>query len=140
MTRRRQKGFSPIEVLIAMAILAIGIVGAFQLFPIALKQVRIAHERTVVTELAGSRISQLRTAGGRNLPFQWAPEAGQFNLGFEPFDAANSAYAAYAVYSAYTTTVQRMVAASEVYLHRVVVTVNMYDGRKESFVTYVSEP
>ena len=46
---------------------------------------------------------------------------------------------AYALYDGYTTTLQRLRGASEVYYQRALFSVQMPDGRDETFVTYVVE-
>ncbi|MBI5093206.1 MAG: prepilin-type N-terminal cleavage/methylation domain-containing protein [Candidatus Hydrogenedentes bacterium] len=62
-----RKGFTLIEVLIAMVILGVGIIAIFKMFPDSLRQARVAAERTIVAELASSRLCQVRAAGAENL-------------------------------------------------------------------------
>jgi len=131
---RKDKGFSSVEVVVALAVLIIGIVAAMRLFPIALRQIRVAQERAIVSELADGSLGHLRTAGGRNLLHNWDGMSVRFQG--DPPTLLNLG----TVYDAYQTTVHRMVSASEVYLHRVTLSVDMPDGRTERFVTYISEP
>lgn len=134
MMHKKKAGFSLVEVLIALAVLSIGVIAAFQLFPLALTYIRVAQERSIASELAGSRMGELRAIGGRHVQYNW--DAGLF-AGFNDLSQANKIYS---VYSNYTTTVQRLMGASEVYLQRVAFTVNLQDGRQERFVTYIAEP
>ncbi|HOJ34860.1 MAG TPA: type IV pilus modification protein PilV [Candidatus Hydrogenedentes bacterium] len=126
-----KRGFSLLEVLIAMTILAIGVIGAMRLFPMTLRQVRGAQERTVASELADDLFSRLRSAGGHNLFDAWSTMAGEpvFNL-----LQAND------IYSNYTTSVSLVSGGTEVYLHRATINVKMPDGRYERFVTFIGEP
>ncbi|HRT65943.1 MAG TPA: prepilin-type N-terminal cleavage/methylation domain-containing protein, partial [Candidatus Hydrogenedentes bacterium] len=54
-------GFTLLEVLVALAILATGILGAMQLFPASLRQTRAAAERTAAANLANSEMTRLRS-------------------------------------------------------------------------------
>ncbi|HPC17247.1 MAG TPA: prepilin-type N-terminal cleavage/methylation domain-containing protein, partial [Candidatus Hydrogenedentes bacterium] len=54
-------GFTLLEVLVALAILAMGILGAMQLFPASLRQTRAAAERTAAANLANSEMTRLRS-------------------------------------------------------------------------------
>ncbi len=166
---RNNRGFTPLEVLIAMAILIIGIVGAFQLFPRALVQVRMAREQETACNLADSRLGYLRAAGGRMLTYRWrAPQT--YMTGAVPTDGTEeiddvrrqtdfsdlrkdspayfemdqaTADARLELYKGYSTTVTRVGALPVAHLHRAVFTVNMPSGnevRPLRFVTYIAEP
>ena len=132
---QNQRGFTLVEVLIALAILMIGIMGAFQIFPIALTQIRVARERNIITEIADSKFSQLRGLGGRNLLRHGEQIlAHGFNYDLRSLDGVS------AIYETYSTTVSRLNQIGRVNLHRVIFTADMPDGRRERFVTYVTEP
>ena len=62
-----RKGFTLIEVLVALAILIIGILAVFLLFPSALRLARTAAERRIVSEDARSILGRARAAGAPNL-------------------------------------------------------------------------
>lgn len=126
-----RKGFTLVEVLVALAILGVAIVAIIKLFPDSLRQARVAAERTIVAELASSRLGQVRAAGAENL-LNGRPS--YLNL-----TAASQIYQTSLMYDGYTSNVQRMSGADETYLQRVTFTVKMPDGRLETFVTYVAK-
>ena len=125
--RKRQEGFTLLEVLIALAILIVGIVAIMQLFPSSLLQARIAAEKTITAELANSVVGQIRAASAEAL-YKDALPPGMLAV-----------YGALGLYDGYTTTVDRLGGASEVYLQRVTFTVQFPEGRRESFVTYMAQ-
>ncbi len=57
--RAKQTGFTLIEVIIAMSILAISITSLMELFTISLKGVRVSRETTFASILAKSKMSEL---------------------------------------------------------------------------------
>ena len=127
-------GFSLVEVLVSMAVLAVGIVAVTRLFPQGLRATRVAQERTIAAELADSNLARLRMAGMENL------------LGVMRASALYNTSAADAVYggpnndniiNGYTTSVKR--AGINDKLVRVTFSVEMPDGRLENFVTYVTQ-
>jgi len=129
-------GFSLVEVLVSMAVLAVGIVAVTKLFPQGLRATRVAQERTIASELADSNLARLRMAGMDNL------------LGTIRASALYSTSAADAVYGGsnndgiidgYTTTVTRAGTGLNDKLVRVTFSVEMPDGRLENFVTYVTQ-
>lgn len=126
-----RKGFTLIEVLVALAILGVAVVAIMKLFPDSLRQARVAAERTIVAELASSRLGQVRAAGAESL-LQGQPA--YLNL-----SAASQQYKTFLMYDGYTSNVQRMHGSDETYLQRVTFTVKMPDGRLETFVTYVAK-
>jgi prepilin-type N-terminal cleavage/methylation domain-containing protein len=147
---RKQRGYSLLEVLIALTILIIGIIAVYRLFPLSMKQARIAQEKIVASELADARMARLRTVGAANLMVMGFANRNYMHSNFCRGDiqALRSAAAMYEVYDlqenfgmfeSYTTSLQRMAGASEIYLQRVLFSVEMHDGRTETFVTYVTE-
>ena len=66
----KNEGFSPVEVLIAMGILSIGIMAVVRLFPAGLAFSREAQEKTAAVELAENSISRMRMSGAGNAQSQ----------------------------------------------------------------------
>ena len=123
-------GFTLLEVLIALAILIIGIVAVMQLFPRSLLQARQAAERSVTAELANTQLGQIRQSGAQNLLNGRVPPE---------LLSIRDVYGAYGLYQGYNTTVQRMNGAADVFLQRVTFTVEFPDGRSEKYVTFVTQ-
>ncbi len=124
---RRRRGFTLVEVLVALAILLTGIISVLVMFPQSLKAARIAAERSVSSQAAHSVLSQIRATSADSLYNQrLLPE-----LLNQPKSDTN-------IYG-YATSVARLSGASEVYLQRVTFTVTLSGGRTESFTTFVAE-
>lgn len=142
-TRNRsgRAGYSLLEVLIAMSILMIGIVGVYRLFPVAMRDARMAEEKILVSELADARIGLLRTIGARVVrALSVADNADDFRWLRDPTATAlEGALDQYSMFDGYTTSLQPLGGAAELGLQRVLFTVDMPDGRREIFVTYVVE-
>jgi len=132
-----RKGFTLVEVLVALAILGVAIVAIIKLFPDSLRQARVAAERTIVAELASSRLGQVRAAGAETLL--------QGNTNLTDILKSSTASEIYGngrntiMYDGYASNVQRMSGSDETFLQRVTFTVRMPDGRLETFVTYVAK-
>ena len=119
------EGFTLIEVIIALGILLIGIIGVMQHFPASLTAARRASERTITSQTAHSILGQIRASSAEAL-FR-----GQIPLELIQLDEASSIYN-------FTTTVERLGGAAEVYLQRITFTVTFSDGRSENFTTFVA--
>lgn len=128
--RALRAGFTLLEVLIALTILAVGILVIMRLFPMSLVQQRRAAERTVVASLARTQLSEVRTGGVGTALSQW--------LKGNAYHIIDEAASSYTLYKSWRSTVTRM-GQSDVDLYRVVFTVRLNDGREEEFVTYVTE-
>jgi len=130
-------GFSLVEVLVSMAVLAVGIVAVTRLFPQGLRATRVAQERTIASELADSNLARMRMAGMDNLLGTIRASA-LYNT-----SAADTVYGGGSnndgVIDGYTTTVTRAGAGLNDKLVRVTFSVEMPDGRLENFVTYVTQ-
>ncbi len=127
-TKRQTAGFTLLEVMVALTILAVGIIAIMQLFPTSLRQSRIAAERTTVASLARTELGRVRAGGVGDRLASWAAE----NALKELSDVQRS----YAMYDSWRATVQRI--GGEVDLFRVTFSVKMIDEREEKFVTYVT--
>ncbi len=58
-----RKGFSLLELVIAIAVLAIGLVGVLQIFPVGLRASRRAGMATKAAFLGQNKLEELKTAG-----------------------------------------------------------------------------
>lgn len=123
------RGFTLLEVLVALTLLAIGILAIMQLFPQALSQSRVAAERTTVASLARSELGRVKAQGVGSQLSDWAVANALKEL--------TTIEQSYALYESWRSTVQRV--GGDVDLYRVTFNVRMFDGREEKFVTYVTE-
>jgi type IV pilus assembly protein PilV len=78
---RCQRGFSLIEVLVALVILAVGLLGLAMFQITAIKGNAIASKWTVATELAQDRVERFRHVGWNNIV---SSNAGGFTAGTPP--------------------------------------------------------
>lgn len=130
---RGSGGFTLIEIMVALTILALGIVAVVQLFPRGLEQSRIAQERQVVASLAKTELGRVKVGGVGDPLVEWAEQNALRQLGLTE--------RAYALYEGWRSSVQRLggnVGGGDVELYRVSFFVRMIDGRDEKFVTYVT--
>lgn len=134
MTKNRQHGFTLIEVMVALTILSVAIVAIMKLFPEAIQQSRLAAERQQVAFLAKTELGKLRAAGVGPLLNEWAAANAYNNLA-----AAGGTYLdpVPGLYKSWNSSVKRI--SSDVDLFRVTFNVEMFDGRRERFVTYVTQ-
>ncbi len=134
---RRKSGFTLLEVLVALTILAVGLIAIMRLFPLSLRNSQVAAERTAVASLARTELGRVRAGGVFNQEnFQpwihsWAERNALRNL--------TAAQRAYSLYDSWRTTVQRVGGSEGADLFRVTFSVKMFDGREEKFVTYVTQ-
>jgi prepilin-type N-terminal cleavage/methylation domain-containing protein len=141
---KRTRGFTLLEVIVALTILLVGIMGAMQLVPAAMRNARTATEREAAAHSIQSRYETLRAQGAERLflDTEWSA-ATVSDIDMETLlqlDAADALYGSdtRTLHDSYLTTVTHMRGANEVYLQRVVMRVQMMDGRYEEFVTYMS--
>ena len=125
---RRNDGFTLLEVLIALAILGVGIMAVMQLFPTSLRQSRIAAERTVITNLANSELSNLRAIDLNTQFTSWKER--------NTFHTLDEVERIYALYEGWHSVVHRVPGSVDMY--RVTFSIERSDGRTETFVTYVT--
>lgn len=126
---KHNSGFTLLEIMVALTLLAIGIIAVLQLFPQSLRQSRIAAEKTTVANLAQTELGRVRAGGVGDALNAWATRNALKEL--------TSAQKAYSLYESWRSTVQRV--GGDLDLYRVTFAVTMFDGREEKFVTYVTE-
>jgi prepilin-type N-terminal cleavage/methylation domain-containing protein len=135
---RERRGFSPIEVLVAMAILAIGVMAIMRLFPSGLRASRIAQERTIAAELADANLGRLRMTGASNV-LGMATASAIYNLSTASDIYLDGRIDSGGIADGYSTTVTRVAGPLEEMRVRGVFSVDFPDGRRENFVTYVTD-
>jgi len=134
MKHTEKNGFTLVEVIVALTILSVGIIAVMKLFPESIRQSQRAAERQQVAFLAKTELGKLRAAGVGKLVTEWAGANAYNNLA----SAGGTYYGPVAgLYRGWTSTVSRI--SSDVDLYRVTFNVEMFDGRREQFVTYVTE-
>ncbi|MEA3364043.1 MAG: prepilin-type N-terminal cleavage/methylation domain-containing protein [Candidatus Hydrogenedentes bacterium] len=134
----RRYGYSLLEVLIALTILMIGIIAVYRLFPISMREARMAEEKMIAAELADSTLGRLRASGVAGPTLMGYAESGDVYKDYT-YLAISAAADVYALYDGYATVLQRMGGAGDIYYQRALFTVQMPDGRYETFATYVVE-
>jgi len=125
---RHNAGFTLVEILVAVAILAGGIIAVMRLFPSALVQTQTAAERTTVASLARHKLGNLRAGGFGPQLEKWFQENALHNL--------TETESAYDLYDSLRATLHRV--GGRTGLYRATFVVEMLDGRQEKFVTYVA--
>jgi prepilin-type N-terminal cleavage/methylation domain-containing protein len=126
--KRAQAGFSLLEVIVALTILAVGILAIMQLFPSSLAQTQRAASRTAVASLARTELGRVKASGVGGPLTRWAEQNA-----LRQFTTAEQAYT---LYESWRSSVQRVPGGVD--LFRVTFNVRMYDGGEEEFVTYVT--
>ena len=64
---RDKKGFTLLEVMVAVVVLAFGLLAIMHLFPIGLRASKISRDTTVASLLAQAKIEELRNTGWASL-------------------------------------------------------------------------
>ena len=137
-TGKADRGATLLEVLVALGILIIGIIGTVQLFPLSLEQLQRSNESTVVSRMVGSRLDELQTTGGEGLTLRQLKDSSRFRHvpGETENGNDNDAEEGRQLFESYTTSVQRVPGVPN--LHRVTMNVRLHDGRYKQYVTYVT--
>lgn len=123
-----KKGFTLLEVVIALVIILVGIVGAQQLINRSLKSQLTAAEKQLAANLAASELALL--------------QVGDLDGGFDAWLERNAvrnltdSERVYALADGWFAAVNALSANQDIY--RVTFVVQMLDGRREIFVTYVA--
>lgn len=128
--KRNARGFTLIEVLVAMVILGIGILGVTILFPAALRDSQRASGTTVAAVYADSVIDVLRAQGYRAIGQMW-PESQQIEI-------LRRADEIYRLYGEPDVRIIYLVSAANDLYATVVVKIPFPDGRTEEYVSYIA--
>jgi len=138
--RNRRRGFTLVEVLVALAILGIGILGVTTLFPRALEQGRRAAALTHAANFADQEFSRYRAKGFQGM---FGTPKPRHPLNLSAYDALSAASDAYAVYG-FDKLPVRLVRTEILHfgrasgLYKVCVLVPLMAGGDASFVTYLA--
>jgi len=122
-------GFTLLEVVVALAILAGGIVAVMTLFPTALYRQQQASERSTIASLARAKLSEARVFGPGQTASAWVEQ--------NALHLIEQGARAYIVYDSWRANV--LAGAGMPGLYRVTFVVRLNNGQTEEFVTYVTE-
>lgn len=159
-------GFTLIEVLVSLGILFGGLIAVTQLFPISLTNARIAAERNVVSQMAQSRLAEVRAMGAETFYARQVVSFGDFARFFannpqitdpDQFLAENptpgvltrvqdlilnqsleSLVASGNLYTGVYSTINHYNRVGNIYHQRITMDVLLPDGRREPFVVHVT--
>jgi len=127
--RGRRSGFTLLEVVVALAILAGGIVAIMALFPTALYRQQQASERSTIASLARAKLNEARVFGPYGVTGPWLEQ--------NAYHLIEQSARAYTVYDSWRASVSSGTGMPGLY--RVTFTVKLNSGQTEEFVTYVTE-
>ncbi len=126
----KQSGFSILEIVIALAIIAGGLVAIFTLFPSAQKLLTDSSANANISNLARTEMSRVRVGGALSTGLNsWLKD--------NAFQMIETTASAYELYQHYGASASRVPIGKGLY--RVTFKVRLNDGREERFVTYVTE-
>lgn len=123
-----KKGFTLLEVLMAVTLLFVGIIAVLQLFIASQMQARLAADRTIAPFVAQSNLALIQAAGPQALP-KWLQSNAIRSLEqiAESGDIVNG----------WHSSAQMINQNPETY--RITFVVELRDGQQRSFVTYITE-
>jgi prepilin-type N-terminal cleavage/methylation domain-containing protein len=125
---RADAGFTLLEILVALAILLVGLTSVLVLFPESLSQATTANQKTIASQQAEATLGDIGQIGADALYHDQIPYA-QLRQTLD-----EGAYA-------YTTTTQRIDDGSTgSNLQRVTLTISFPNGTTETYSTYVVNP
>jgi len=127
-SKRGRRGFTLVEVLIALAILGIGILGVTLLFPAAMRESRLASGETIAAMYADSVVDMLRAHGYEAL----APSAGN---GLRIIGRIDNVYRLYEEPT--VDIVYRLSAVNDLY-GAAVINIPVAGGGTEQYLTYIA--
>lgn len=134
-----QGGFTLLETLVALVILATGILSILLLFPIAMERHRVNTLRTMTTTIAQTQLGRLR-AGDTDVNFhQWLQENKMYVLGFNPDPMENRKEEFIKNYIKSWVVSSQPAGEINLGLYRVTIGLRLWDGRTEYYTTYVTD-
>lgn len=126
--RRADAGFTLVEILVALAILLVGLVSVLVLFPQSLSQANTANKKSVSADHAREVLGEISQLGADYLYFD------QIDKEILHKDAEGGVFG-------YETTVQRIEhGGANSRLQRVTFTVTFPNGTSERYTTFVVKP
>lgn len=128
-TTSNEAGLTLVEVIVAAAVLAIGILAVIRWFPTAIDLLRQANQRTVSASIADTELGRVRVGSAEALLDRYY---------FSPSSAIESVYEINDIYAGFVKTVAPMRGSNETFLQRVTFNVTLPDGSEEVYVTYVT--
>ena len=126
--RNSQSGFTLLEVLVALAILLIGLTSILVLFPQSLSQAGTANRKSQSADAASAVLGEVSQLGADYLYYDQVDE----ELLHEEDSGATFRY--------HTTTQRYQHGSADSKLQRVTYSVSYPNGTQQSFVTYVVKP
>lgn len=126
--KNHRDGFTLLETLIALVILATGMVSIMLLFPIAMERHRVSAVRTMTTSIAQTQLGALRAADTDADFHQWLRDR-QITV---PEAPASDYVESWVVSS-------QPAGEIDLGLYRVTIGLRLWDGRTEYYTTYVTD-
>jgi len=138
----KSRGFTLVEVLVALAILGIGILGVTTLFPVALRQGQRAAALTNAANYADQEFNKYLAKGFQGLygtPQPWA-EPPNSGVGYANIKTAAEAYRVYGIVDLPVRLVRADILkfGRSAGLYKLSVSVPLIAGGDASFVTYLA--